>query len=431
MPLKFNLFLLYFIFFQLRCATYTDVTASIRQDFRSGRYERSLENLEKSPLKTEEKNRLLFHLEKAMILDRLGEKKKSRSELLDSDRIADELYTVSISKSVATFLVNDMSQEYGGEDYEKVLIHTIMALSFLEEGDYKSARIAAAKINNKLHAINSAHDDQKSAFKDDAFALEMAGMIFESLGEIDNAIVEYRKALEIYQTSYKNFYSGETPSHVIKALYRLSKKRNRQEIIGQLKKNYDGILKEAEKDLGNNLGDLIVIHEVGNISPKVAKDFALPINRQIIRFSFPIIKQNYFRSFGATGIILKEKDGQDQFFNGTLTQDLNAIAYQCLEDKRLRMILKQGARLLIKGQITDQAYQNFGPLGGIAANIYSVVSETADTRAWSLLPGAFYVTRARIKAGNYNIVIRNDGSTSDILPVEVKANGLKILRSSI
>ena len=45
------------------------------------------------------------------------------------------------------------------------------------------------------------------------------------------------------------------------------------------------------------------------------------------------------------------------------------------------MMVKESARLIAKGQLTEQAYKNFGILGGIAANVYSAVSETASRHA--------------------------------------------------
>lgn len=49
---------------------------------------------------------------------------------LKRSRKADELYTVSITKEIATYLYNESAQDYPGEDYERVAVHGLMALSF-------------------------------------------------------------------------------------------------------------------------------------------------------------------------------------------------------------------------------------------------------------------------------------------------------------
>jgi hypothetical protein len=107
---------------------------------------------------------------------------------------------------------------------------------------------------------------------------------------------------------------------------------------------------------------------------------------------------------------------------------MDAIARQTLEDRRLRLVAKQGARLLAKGQLTEQAYKNFGPIGGIAANVFSAVTETADTRSWTLLPEAYLVSRQRVKPGRHTVEIKTGGRIGQIKTVEVKKGQVVILR---
>ena len=89
-----------------------------------------------------------------MILDRLDEREQSRQEL-DADKLVDVLYTESISKQAASFLVNDSVTDYAGEDYEKVAIHTMLALSFIEDDDYSSARVEAKKSTQDCERFSS------------------------------------------------------------------------------------------------------------------------------------------------------------------------------------------------------------------------------------------------------------------------------------
>src|SRR3954466_11977037 len=89
------------------CASYVEETREIRDAYRFSDYQRALTALEKSELKEQKRSELLYHLEKSMILDRLSERKKSREALFEADRIADRLYTVSITKTAATFLINE------------------------------------------------------------------------------------------------------------------------------------------------------------------------------------------------------------------------------------------------------------------------------------------------------------------------------------
>ena len=85
----------------LGCASYTEETREIRTLYRGEQYRQALTKLDETGIKDQSRNRLLYRLEKAMLLDRLGEGKVARKLLLEADKIADELYTTSVSRTVA------------------------------------------------------------------------------------------------------------------------------------------------------------------------------------------------------------------------------------------------------------------------------------------------------------------------------------------
>ena len=108
---------------------------------------------------------------------------------------------------------------------------------------------------------------------------------------------------------------------------------------------------------------------------------------------------------------------------------MDDIAHKTLEDRRLRMIIKQGTRLVIKSQATQQVERNFGPVAGLAANIYGAVSETADTRSWVTLPSAFYVTRRMLKPGQYKATFYNNGKLERMASISLKPGEMKLMRA--
>jgi hypothetical protein len=78
--------------------------------------------------------------------------------------------------------------------------------------------------------------------------------------------------------------------------------------------------------------------------------------------------------------------------------------------------------------MTQKAEKEFGPLGWLAGNIYGAVTETADTRSWMFLPAAIKVSRIQVKPGNYDLTIYNDGKTSRLRKVSIKAGDIQIIR---
>lgn len=405
------------------CASYTDETREVRLSFRNESYTEALEKLDKSGLKDQSRNRLLYLMERASILDRMGRGAESRKLLLQADTVADELFRSSLTGDVASFLYNDSASDYQGEDYEKVAIHTVLALSFLQDNDYKAATVEARRINTRLNEINSFYNDHKNRYSEDAFARYLSASIYESRGEWDNAIIDYRAALKLYETTYNEIFETPVPDQLVSALYNLYVKRKRTDEAQQLKKKYGKLAdkKDASKD-----GQVIVIHEVDTIAYKVSEDIVVPIGRGVTRISWPVIRSRSRGLYGRSGV--KLADGK--FVYGEMTQNLEAIAGATLEDRRARMLLKAGGRLIMKKQMADQAERNFGPLGGLAANIYGAVTETADTRSWTLLPGAYYVTRLRLPEGKHSLTIQSNGRLSTIKSVDVKPGQIIFIRDA-
>ena len=198
------------------CASYTDEMKPVVRNYYQFKYTKSLDLLEKSPIREQGKNRLLYLLEKATILDRLNEYKRSRSNYIEADKLADEL--CHFPWGASSFVINDASSEYSGEDYEKVAIHTMLASSFLSEGKLNSAIVEARKINNTLYKINSQYDEKANRYSDDAFARYMAGVLFESKGNYDSAIIEYQKSLNTYETIYSKLFYVDPPKQLVEAL---------------------------------------------------------------------------------------------------------------------------------------------------------------------------------------------------------------------
>ncbi len=422
MKQRFKALLPLIIVMTTACASYTDETRQIRSDYMARSYSSALTKLEESSLKTSSNSKLLYLLEKAMIFQRNGESEKSRALLIEADKLVDRLYTVSITKTAASFVYNDSAQDYSGEDYEKVAIHTMLALSFLGDKDLDSARVSARKINAKLSEIVGTYDGKKGRYTEDAFASYLAGLIYEAKGEWDNALIDYSKALELYEGGYKIFIRGSIPESLVQSLYRLLIKRNRKDRATAMEAKYPNELKNIIGKSDDDFGDVVVIHEKGHIAIKVSEDTALPIGKQIVRISWPVIRKSSRSGFGDSGLTVE--NGPQ--VNAENLQDMDAVAAVSLEDRKFRMIAKNAARLLAKGQITEQAYRNFGLAGGLAANIFSAVSETADTRSWTLLPESYNVSRVRLKPGTHTIRIKTNGRQTRVEKVEVKKGQIVI-----
>jgi hypothetical protein len=413
----------------IACASYTNKMAVMREAFDQGDYDRALKELAETGLKDRSEDRLLWNLESATIFDRKGEYAKSRKLWFEADRIADELFTVSVSKTAKSVVVSESSTDYEGEDYEKVAIHAMLAHQYIGLGLLNEAVIQARKINTKLNEISQKFNpDGKYRYREDAHARYLSALIYESRGELDSAIVDYRKAVQLYEGDFSDYIIGRLPKGVVQGLYRclyLRKRTDRlKEVLDKYGQNLNGVYALGNESQLLNTGEIVVVHELGRVARKFPKEQFLTVGDQLVRFSSPIIKPNPLDNRG-TGVLIEGRD----FYSAENTIYFDAVAKDSLENRRARMVAKQMARLVLKGQINYQTQKNFGPLAGLAVNVLNNATETADTRSWSTLPQAFFVTRIRLAPGRYQMVVKTNGLEEEVQTVDVSRGRINLLRS--
>ena len=406
------------------CASYTAQTAAMREAYLKGDYDLALESLKKSGMEHRSADRLLWRLEAATILDRKGETEKSRKLWFEADQIADELFTLSYSKTAASLIVNESSTDYDGEDYEKVAIHSMLAHQYIGEGKLDEARVEARKINSKLAEINQKYDkNSKNKYGEDAHARYISALIYEARGEWDSAIIDYTKAKELYEGPFATFISGTVPRGVILGLHRCLTIRGRADRLRELERQYRWALSGSTPAEWKDTGEIIVVHELGRIAPKVTREQFSTVGNQLVRFSSPALEPRPLLNAG-TGVEISSAG----FIPAENTAYLDMIARDTLENHRTRLVAKQTARLLAKGQINYQVQKNYGPLAGLAANVLTSALETADTRSWTTLPQAFYVTRARVRPGDQTVVVKTNGKMNFSKKVNIKSGQMQIFR---
>ncbi len=392
----------------------------VRGLYTAGQYELALQKLQNSSVRGQSRNRLLYHLELAMIYDRLGRLQKSRQAFFRAAQLAEELYTVSVSKEAASYLVSSDAAAYRGEDYEKIFIHTMLAMSYLSSNDLQGALVEARRINLRLHAINRGHGDAQNRYHEDAFARYLAAMIYEAEGNIDSAFIDYRKAWQLYRNEFKIFNDAQIPRQVGLALYHSSYGAERQVTPALVE-----ALSRTERQRRTGQAEVAVIHQLGRIASKEAREFLFPFDRQVVRFSFPVVVVQQV-DYGRSGVIMRA-DGKERFVASEQMLNLDQVAQVALADRRARLTAQQVTRLVAKGMVTAQVQRNWGALAGAAFNVYAAATESADTRSWSLLPARLAVTRLLVPAGRtLNLAVVSDGVTVGVHRVHLARGELKL-----
>ncbi|HKL48661.1 MAG TPA: hypothetical protein VJ882_03305, partial [Desulfuromonadales bacterium] len=165
-----------------------------------GHLEKSLERLEESALARRERDRLLYLMEKGTLLHLQGTYRKSNEVLEEADRLFEELFTRSVTAETFSFATNDTVIPYAGADYESVYLNYYKILNYLALGEIPEAAVEARRIDEKLNWFSDRYGDSHS-FQEDAFLRLLSGFIYEALGDANNALVAYRKSLQVFEAN--------------------------------------------------------------------------------------------------------------------------------------------------------------------------------------------------------------------------------------
>jgi hypothetical protein len=362
-----------------------------------------------------EKNRLLFYMDKAMILHLAGRFEESNDFLERAKTAADELWTESVGEHVSAVLTSDNALSYEGEDFERVLLHVLGALNYIELGQFDSARVEARQVTNKLELYNGRYDPgAKNHYSDDAFARWLAGKLSETERDqsaLNSAWIDYKKSLLVYRNDYAHRYGTSTPRVVVRDALRVLDGLGADfaDEFAQVRRDYPGVqfLKEADR---RGRGEVILLHLSGEAPFKVDEFWEAEAGGDYIRVAYPRFVAKSSSIVGARLVI----EELDLSADTELFEDVTRIAIENLEDHIGRIRAKAiaraiakyiaskgvdavGTRLAEEGESGGQALQILAGLMEIA----SIVSEEADKRSWITLPGAIGVGRVFLAPGDY------------------------------
>ena len=381
------------------CQTYSHKMSSIKEALYAGEMSAAESLLEgASFLVANKKNRLLYLLERASLYHYQRQYQQAEQTYQKAADLASKLYTKSLTQGAMSFVVNDSTMDYAGEDYEIIAIHTMLSLLYIEMGELSKAQVEARRINTRLRELARDTEGKIGSYEWDAFALYLSGLIFEVSKDYDSAIVDYRKALATYENQYPG---GTTPHGLVMSLYHLAKKRRRLDISSVLSQKYPDLTAAASRVSG---AGLVVLAKGYPVIGKESESFFFNLDNQVLRYSWPVIPKIYrampeyrFQIDKKSGVLPKASGGFE------VAQDYDDLARSVLAERRLALTAKSIARLVLKHRVAHEVSE-MNPLLGLAVTIINLFSESADTRSWNLLPGKIAIKRYFLEPGSSYLI---------------------------
>ena len=406
-----------------------------------GEFSQALSYVEEHQEDYQNRNRLLFHLDDGMLAFSTGDYERAVQAFTAAEQLMEELYTISVSREATTFLINDNTAPYRGEDFESVMINLFLALSYANLSKTEDALVEARKIDSKLAAINLQYDEEhQNAYREDPFVRMLVGIFYEmgqTSADLNDAYISYSLAINGYNKEYQRFGLSVPAILVENALSaaEFMGTREQDELQQRLPlQQFPSLAERKEK------AEVYGLHLNGRAPVKEPATIVFPMpDGFLVKLAFPTYMDVQKRIIGGR-LYAKPLEG-DRAFDATFTvaEPIDKIAKENLEDRKGRVIVKTVARVTAKYLAVKEAQkaarkaggQNYGALAGfltgITGNILAFASEEPDLRSWRTLPAEILITKLTLEPGTYQLWAEcYDGSGKTVQKVEL---GERVLRA--
>ncbi len=372
-------------------------------------YDGALERLEQSSLAKSQKNRLLYLMEKGVLLHQKGDYRQSNRVLEEADGLVEALFTLSLSAEGLSFVSSDDLIPYAGDDYESIYLNYYKILNYLALGELEEATVECRRVDEKLNYFADQGDDGENAF-----LRLLTGLVYEAGGDVNNAFIAYRKARDIY--------GGQVPPLLWERLVQAAR-------LSGFADEYESYLAQARAE------GIEPRKPPSNVAVVVSKGW-IPVKREVatqvptehgfpVRLAVPELVERP----SVLGAVEVSVDGEGRT-EAQPVDDLAALARRTLEDKKGRLIVKAVARAVAKELVARKAEKEQGALAGLAVRIAAQVTENADLRSWSTLPEIILLATVPVEPGWHTVIIRA-GEREEIRAVEVKEGSLGIVSGRV
>jgi len=405
-----------------------------------------------------DRDRLLYHLELGTFLRVMGDFEASNRHLLTAAEIIrdyDERAAISLRDTAAfaaALLVNDTALPYRAAPFERVLVHTYLAMNFLMQNDLDSARVeilrgyALQKAAREAHEkairrtrdearrrglapddvaekVRRAYEEQRDLLRmagnvyQNAFTYYLSSLVYELNGEPDEAYIDAKRVYEL----------NPAFPPVRRDLLRLSSRLGFRSDHARWRELFGA---DHVGDMPGDHGEIVLLYECGRIGTREEIKIPVPVSLKDHPALVTVAVPKYHRRADPVDYALLRVNGRDLARSFALA-DLDAMTVGCLWDEApaiaLRQLIRAAGRLGLVLAVRDK-------YGGFASSLLSLVlytAERADLRSWLSLPRDLQVARVAVPAGRHavEIILRGKGERGRVTlhRVPVRAGGVTVL----
>ena len=390
-----------------------------------------------------ENNSVSLFLDKGLLEHYAGNYKVSSQDLQEAERLIQEAFTKSITADIASFVVNDNTKEYPGEDFEDIYINIFNALNYYNRGELEGAMVEIRKLTvsgGKLDLLSRKHEDARRSLGDGI------------LGTLNNFGISMNDALP--QGDPVNFSNSALARYLSVLFYLADGNTDGARIeLEQLKAAFDSNTKVYYNPVPQSVAELQNVPDgkarlnvigFSGLSPKKEEEtfigaFPFFVNKELWAPAFKLPKMTKRTSRVNRIEVAVEEHGT---FDLELLEDMGLVVEETYNARFANIFLKTFIRVLIKYAAVDVAATAAAEKGGDFARLGTAVSgrltadasERADIRMSRYIPNKAYVGGINLDPGTYNVTVHyysgdRHVAKKEYRDVNVRATALNLIES--
>lgn len=365
------------------CAVHQQKVNSLAEQLERSTPEATLLSLQST--NSPEHDRAQYLLNSGLLKSITGDFEGAIHDLQSAKDTLNSLQATSVSENLGAATINETLRSYDGSASERVLLHVLLSINYMMLNDLDAARVEVLQADVVMKEL--AREDKPIGQL--ASAHYIAGLIYELGGELDDAMISYRKAANIM--ALRNM---SPPPALKKTLLSLSQRLGLDEEYTKYREQFDSAVKPPTPDAA----EIVVIYWDGVVTSKRGNSLSVwvPTLNQAVSLALPYYPpSNYVEKPFTLSI-------SGQYHRTETIEDIEALLREDMDDESAAIYAMTLARMVSKYKIVKSAGNQDDSLG-LFINIFTVLSEVADTRSWNMLPSSIQFARFSLPAGEYSL----------------------------
>ena len=395
------------------CAAYQldNAQNELRSSFASGDYQSTVqlvENLDQQNV-YKSKDQVLLYLEHGLVNHFAGNYENSSQYFTRAEDEIDALFTKSVSRAIQSFVVNDNTLAYDGEDYEDIYLNVFKGLNYIHMNELESALVEVRRVTYKLERLDEKYHglvealskaDTTSTGEDkwktgetnvqnSALGRYLSTILYAKTNKPDDARIELSNLMRAYQEQ-PSVYDFDKPSR--EELERLT----RPESYNVLIKAFAGRAPIKEQN------DIRFYDSDSDTYIKFSMPTLKTYNSRVRRITIEVDDQS------PVELHLIEEMGQ-------VAKEVYKVKEPIIYARALvRAVLKAGVAEGIKNRAKKES-EFLGAAANIMGKIAQEASEKADLRSWQTMPGKSYSTVLNLAPGTHQVKVKFYDASGNML----------------